>query len=758
MKKTRVIVLLCIVSSFMTGHVFAADWSAMISGTTNNLNGVWGSSGSNVFAVGDSGTILHYDGTAWSSMASSTTNNLNEIWGSSDSHAFAVGDNGTILHYDGLNWLTAQSNTTNNLNGIWGSSSSYADAVGDNGTFLYYNGSWSIPMPPGTFPTNLNAVWGISSADLFVVGDGGTIGHFGGIPGGFMDSGTTEKLNDVWGSSSSAVYAVGTNGTFLIYNGVSWSAPMAGVFTYNFNAIWGSSGSDIFVVCDDGAIGHFGGSPPGGPMDSGTTEHLYDVWGSSGSNVFAVGANGTILHYSPPSCVSVNPPSAYQGQIFDFTIIGSNTNFIDTGSTVDSTTVSFSCSGITVNSTTVNTPTKVTANITIAPNAPAGYCNVTVITGSEVVSCGSAFTIKGLAPANDDFDNATPITVPFIDSIDTSGATSAADDPTDCYGTNASVWYEFTPGSNIQIQVDSSYSNYDTVVAVYTGTLGSLNLIACWDSPCFTLDAFAGETYYFMVTSYSGMGGALVFSVDVASPPLSINLTLNASGLTDKAGVATISGVLTCSQPAYAAVAVQARQKAGRVFITGESSTYFDCDGATPWQVQVYGDIGSFFPGKVSVRSIAQGCSDGYVCGYNNCVETPEVDKTVQLKTSQPTTTVPQSTSTAPKTTTTVPQSTSTAPKTTTTVPQSTSTAPSTTTTGGSTTTTVPVTSTSVPSTTTISIPPDRDGDGVPDAIDNCPDNCNTMQLDADRDGIGDVCDPKPGCGKGKKPACENPC
>ena len=34
----------------------------MSSGRTNNLYGVWGS-GSNVFAVGSVGTILHYDGT-----------------------------------------------------------------------------------------------------------------------------------------------------------------------------------------------------------------------------------------------------------------------------------------------------------------------------------------------------------------------------------------------------------------------------------------------------------------------------------------------------------------------------------------------------------------------------------------------------------------------------------------------------------------------------------------------------------------------
>lgn len=36
----------------------------------------------------------------------------------------------------------------------------------------------------------------------------------------------------------------------------------------------------------------------------------------------------------------------------------------------------------------------------------------------------------------------------------------------------------------------------------------------------------------------------------------------------------------------------------------------------------------------------------------------------------------------------------------------------------------------------------DIDEDGVPDAVDNCPETMNPAQLDADRDGAGDVCAP----------------
>ena len=40
---------------------------------------------------------------------------------------------------------------------------------------------------------------------------------------------------------------------------------------------------------------------------------------------------------------------------------------------------------------------------------------------------------------------------------------------------------------------------------------------------------------------------------------------------------------------------------------------------------------------------------------------------------------------------------------------------------------------------------PDRDGDGVPDDLDNCPDDANPSQADTDEDGVADACDNCPG-------------
>jgi len=148
----------------------------MSSGTTYRLNGVWGSSSSDVFAVGDGGTILHYNGDSWSSMASGTTHRLYDVWSSSSSDVFAVGDGGIILHYNGTAWSSMSSGTTYHLHDVWGGSASDVFAVGDYGTILHYNGdSWSSVGSGTTY--HLNGVCRSSAFDVFVIGDCGTILH-----------------------------------------------------------------------------------------------------------------------------------------------------------------------------------------------------------------------------------------------------------------------------------------------------------------------------------------------------------------------------------------------------------------------------------------------------------------------------------------------------------------------------------------------------------------------------------------------------
>jgi len=291
-------------------HYNGSAWSEMSSGTTDHLNDVWGNSGSDVFAVGDSGTVLHYNGSAWSAMSSGTTDYLYGVWGSSGSDVFAVGSSGAILHYNGSAWSAMSSGTTEYLKGVWGSSESDVFAVGYSGTILHYEGgAWSA-MSSGT-TDYLYGVWGSSPSDVFAVGDSDTILHYNGSTWSAMSSGISQWIRGVWGNSPSDVFAVASSGAILHYNGSAWSAMYLGT-TDDFSGLWGSSASDIFIV--GAGISHYDGSSWSKTFPLSDISTFSDVWGSSPSDIFAVGGKwdtdsnyaGSILHHDGTSWTSIS--------------------------------------------------------------------------------------------------------------------------------------------------------------------------------------------------------------------------------------------------------------------------------------------------------------------------------------------------------------------------------------------------------------------------------------------------------------------
>jgi N-acetylneuraminic acid mutarotase len=124
------------------------------------------------------------------------------------------------------------------------------------------------------------------------------------------------------------------------------------------------------------------------------------------------------------------------------------------------------------------------------------------------------------APENDDFDDAIAIEMPFVSQIDTSEATVAGDDPDmPCYDSSAphtnsnTVWYTFRASSSGWLRIDAGGSDYDTVVALWTGSRGSLSAAGCNDD--YYLDATSrldvwisrGQTYHIEVADYGSPGG-----------------------------------------------------------------------------------------------------------------------------------------------------------------------------------------------------------------------------------------------------------
>jgi hypothetical protein len=135
-------------------------------------------------------------------------------------------------------------------------------------------------------------------------------------------------------------------------------------------------------------------------------------------------------------------------------------------------------------------------------------------------------------PPNDDFNNAITLTAAITTSMDTRGATQAGDDPSPLCPPNgtpsgywgATVWYKFTAPVSGAVHVDSEGSDYDTMVAIWTGTRGNLNPITCnddvgggplWSSVDFPVQA--GTTYYIEAADLiqPSAGGELVLTFHV---------------------------------------------------------------------------------------------------------------------------------------------------------------------------------------------------------------------------------------------------
>ena len=244
-----------------------------------------------------------------------------------------------------------------------------------------------------------------------------------------------------------------------------------------------------------------------------------------------------------------------------------------------------------------------------------------------LLSLGFASSALAAAPSNDTYTGRTVVSVPSSYSVDTTEATTDADDvevngPCGAPATAASVWYEVTATSDGAIVVDVSSSTYAAGVIVATGSPGSFSLFACGPGAV-AFPTVAGETYAILAfQDFAGppTGGTLNIVFDVAPPPPVLTATVDPVGRFNSAtGSATISGTVTCTGVAQDTfVDVQVRQKVGRFFINGFGGIGgFACDGSVqPWSAEVFADNGVFKGGKAATVTFAVACGS-FECGVD---------------------------------------------------------------------------------------------------------------------------------------------
>ncbi len=119
------------------------SWTTMNVSTAGTIAGLWSAGASNLLAVGAAasgtgGLAFRNTGAGWTSLSLPTNTFLTSVWGANPNDVYATGDNGTILRWNGTSWTSMASGTTEQLWAVSGAPAGNGGgfAVGFNSTLV----------------------------------------------------------------------------------------------------------------------------------------------------------------------------------------------------------------------------------------------------------------------------------------------------------------------------------------------------------------------------------------------------------------------------------------------------------------------------------------------------------------------------------------------------------------------------------------------------------------------------------------------
>ncbi|MCY2924072.1 MAG: hypothetical protein NT031_01295, partial [Planctomycetota bacterium] len=158
------------------------------------------------------------------------------------------------------------------------------------------------------------------------------------------------------------------------------------------------------------------------------------------------------------------------------------------------------------------------------------YYAVATDSGNLVSSPAStSLAVTAAAPLNDNFAAATVLTGTAASATEsTTGATRESGEPYPAGNVGGkSVWYSWTAPASGTVTVNTSGSNYDTLLAVYTGSsVSGLTAVASNDdavpgyvlTSSVTFAAVKGTVYHIAVDGYNGASGLAALNLSEALP------------------------------------------------------------------------------------------------------------------------------------------------------------------------------------------------------------------------------------------------
>lgn len=268
----------------------------------NNLRSVWARRADDVWAVGDQGTILHFDGARWSASASAATEDLFGVWAAGANDVWAVGGSGdpaqpigVVLHFDGAGWSVRERGLPR-LDTVWGAAPNDVWFAGVRGALHHWDGTRITAVGSGT-TLDLVDLTGNGAGRVWAVGASGVILAFDGATWSQASAGTGVGLSAALAFGPSLAWAAGGNGAFATWDGATWRSFSVGQ-DITVLGMWGAQPDAVWSAGPAGELHFFNGTTPVRKA-SPTQQLLRDLHGSDAQSVWAVGFGGTILRYRP---------------------------------------------------------------------------------------------------------------------------------------------------------------------------------------------------------------------------------------------------------------------------------------------------------------------------------------------------------------------------------------------------------------------------------------------------------------------------
>lgn len=307
-------------------HYDGKSWTHVQTGTSQDLYDVWARNANDVWATAGAGTMLRWDGTKWNTVLTGFPNNIcTSVWGTAD-RLFVTTALQSILQFDGTTWTrpnVAGSRADIRLAAITGTSNTDVWAFGFDNYIYRYTGSWSATYPdPAANPTYGNftgttGAWAASATDIWEVTSAGYVIRNttpnGSVTFGFALQPTKVAagagFSGLWGTASNSIFTNGPGAILYRYDGTKWNPNPTGVKdVVNLTKVHGTANTDVWAVGQRGVIAHYDGAAATvkrGNVFSGP--NLVGVWASGANDAWFITNAATVVHYDGASFTESAP-------------------------------------------------------------------------------------------------------------------------------------------------------------------------------------------------------------------------------------------------------------------------------------------------------------------------------------------------------------------------------------------------------------------------------------------------------------------